>query len=145
MIHKSMSTRSVIASTNNGITRAIYCHFDGYPSHVGAILDTHYLESAKIDALIALGDLSSLGERVAPDEGEYHSYEQRAPGVTTAYHRDRGEDLHPAGMHDPGAFMKSPPDRGQDYTYLHDGEKWLVRCGRGWRSVSDVLADETND
>lgn len=136
-----MSTRSVIASTSNGITRAIYCHYDGYPSHVGAILVNYYTDSATIDALMSLGDISSLGERVVPNDGEAHSFDNRAHGVTTAYHRDRGEDLSPASEHDPGAFMVSPPDRCQDYTYLHDGDKWLVEMDSGWRPVTEVLAE----
>lgn len=50
-----MATRSLIGiNTDEGI-RAIYCHFDGYPDHVGTILCTHYATAERVEALISLG------------------------------------------------------------------------------------------
>lgn len=84
-----MSTRSaIIAKTETGYA-GIYCHFDGYPSGVGQKLFTHYQDPEKVAALIALGDISSLGRRVVP-EGE-HSYDSPEEDTTVAYGRDRGE------------------------------------------------------
>lgn len=60
-----MATRSNIgARQEDGTIRVIYCHWDGYPEGVGATLAEHYTESAKIDALLNLGDLSTLGDTV---------------------------------------------------------------------------------
>lgn len=72
-----MGTRSTIAiETAPGTFRRIYCHWDGYPEHVGYTLATHYGTREKADALLDLGDLSSLAA----------SLEE-----TVAYMRDRKE------------------------------------------------------
>ena len=47
---------------------------------------------------VDLGSLSMVRERLAPDEGETHGFDtpvRHGPkgGITTAYHRDRGDDL----------------------------------------------------
>lgn len=56
-----MATRSNIGiQQTDGTIKAIYCHWDGYPSGVGATLAEHYTDLAKVEALIELGDFSSL-------------------------------------------------------------------------------------
>jgi hypothetical protein len=61
-----MATRSAIAiqETKEGPVRYVYCHFDGYPAHNGKILNEHYRDPSKVKELLALGDMSSLGETV---------------------------------------------------------------------------------
>jgi len=97
-----MGTRSMIAIQNpyNKTVRAVYCHWDGYLEHNGAILQKHYAASPKVNNLIALGDISSL----RPEIGEKHDfsrldstlpeaeYEKLYGNMTTFYTRDRGED-----------------------------------------------------
>jgi hypothetical protein len=80
--------------------RAVYCHWDGYLEHNGAILHKHYAASPKVNNLIALGDISSL----RPEIGEKHAfsrletpmddeaYDKLYGNMTTFYTRDRGED-----------------------------------------------------
>jgi hypothetical protein len=80
--------------------RAVYCHWDGYLEHNGAILAKHYDTSPKVNHLIAMGDLSSLGKVIGEahpfsphgskeDEALYeHAKDQ---GYCTFYKRDRGE------------------------------------------------------
>lgn len=71
-----MSTRSaIIHKTATGFA-GIYCHFDGYPSGVGAELLENWKDSDKVSELISLGDISSLGSDAQK---------------TTAYMRDRDE------------------------------------------------------
>ena len=107
----------------------------------GATLAAHYTTPEKIAALIALGSLSVLAENLAPAEGQAHSFDHKADGVTVAYHRDRGEEFDGGETMTAEDFMRDPPDFGQDYTYVHDGEKWLIQ-GRGkWRPLLDVLAE----
>jgi hypothetical protein len=87
-----MATRSRIGMEQpNGEVQSIYCHWDGYPEGVGATLQEHYTNPAKVEALIALGDISYLRQYVAPLPGVSHSFNNPAEGVTVAYHRDRGE------------------------------------------------------
>lgn len=58
-----MSTRSYIGKWDGDSIKAIYCHFDGYPNGVGRMLKEHYNSDDKIDELISLGGISSLGEK----------------------------------------------------------------------------------
>lgn len=70
-----MSTRSAIIAKIGEKYRGIYCHFDGYIEGVGHTLLKHYSDPDKVAALIALGDISSLGRDISE---------------TRAYHRDAG-------------------------------------------------------
>ena len=87
-----MSTRSAIIEKTETGYRGIYCHNDGYLSYNGRILFDHYQDAAKVSALIDLGDISSLGERVAPIGEHSFDYSKREEGTTVAYSRDRGEE-----------------------------------------------------
>jgi hypothetical protein len=58
-----MATRSRIAIENqDGTVTSIYCHFDGYIDGVGKILQENYNTREKMEQLIDLGDISSLGK-----------------------------------------------------------------------------------
>jgi hypothetical protein len=92
-----MATRSFIGKLNHdGSITGIYCHWDGHPDGVGAVLTEHYTNLQKVEQLLDLGALSSLGPLLSPPEGQPHSFGAPAPNVTVAYHRDRGDDLQPA-------------------------------------------------
>lgn len=94
-----MSTRSMIAVMHGNKAKAVYCHWDGYVAHNGAILQEHY-DSVKANKLISMGDLSSL----RPNIGEKHDfsrldsempaeeYEEMYGDMCTFYGRDRGEE-----------------------------------------------------
>jgi len=130
-----MSTRSRIgvirthdASGEPETVESIYCHFDGYPEGVGAILDEHYADPAKLDALLALGDLSQLGAEL----GEPHNFDTalddtRSGAIpetwTLAYRRDRGEDNVESVTHPYGDW----PDYGQEFDYLLTATGWVYR------------------
>ena len=98
-----MGTRSMIAieNPNSKAVKAVYCHWDGYLQHNGSLLEKHYSASPKVNNLIALGDLSSLGTQI----GEVHPFSPHGSkedealykhakdmGYCTFYQRDRGED-----------------------------------------------------
>jgi len=104
-----MGTRSdIIAQLSNGKWKRIYCHWDGYLSHNGKILFDHYTDQKHVDALMALGNLSSLRESVgvkhpfdAPpmckpgstaweDNPAYTRFKKKYGNMCTAYIRDRG-------------------------------------------------------
>jgi hypothetical protein len=70
------------------ICKSVYCHWDGYLEHNGAILQAHY-DSAKAAALVALGDISSLAPSIDRPEG--HSFDKSVDGYTVFYARDRNE------------------------------------------------------
>lgn len=85
-----MGTRSVIGVMHGDVCKAVYCHWDGYLSHNGRILQAHY-DSSKANHLVALGDISSLKK----DIGEKHDFDdaeqEQIMDMTTFYGRDRGE------------------------------------------------------
>ena len=112
-----MATTSNIAIENQDRTvSSIYCHFDGYIDEVGKTLYENYNTKEKMEQLIALGDISSLGK----------SLEE-----TVAYHRDRGEKLHKPMEH------KNVPlyfdDQGNSIDYLYcftlDGQFLVQQVG----------------
>lgn len=106
-----MSTRSFIhVKRTDGNWARIYCHFDGYWEGVGQKLHDHYNSQELAEALVALGDISSLGEEI----GEKHDFDYgkrfyekhngnykaqksdpeyiRLEKMCHAYGRDRGEE-----------------------------------------------------
>ena len=94
-----MSTNAAIGLTMpDGTIKAVYLHWDGYITDIGAgeTLSAHYKDREKVEKLISLGFLSSLGAEVDPDPATPHSWSNPQPGVTVAYHRDRKKRLQPA-------------------------------------------------
>jgi hypothetical protein len=60
-----MGTRSTIAlEFADGSVSQVYCHWDGYLSNNGAILQNHYMNPFKVKELLELGDFSSLRDSV---------------------------------------------------------------------------------
>lgn len=121
-----MATRSFIAQKLiDGSFRAVYCHWDGYVEHVGNILFHHYSDPAKLAALLSLGSLSSLGERLEPTPGEGHSFKLPESGVVVAYHRDRGDEKQEAGVYADLAALKAACDEaGGEYLYIWADGAW---------------------
>lgn len=71
-----MSTPSFIGVLcKEGIIKFVYCHSDGYPSYLGKMLLEHYNTPELATALVDLGSLSMVRERLAPDEGETHGFD----------------------------------------------------------------------
>jgi len=136
-----MATRSRIAietldHRGEAIVKSIYCHNDGYPSDNGKILADNYQAREKVEALIALGDISSLDKEVHPS-GE-HSFDNRQPGVTTAYHRDRGEEIIKPKVHaSRAAFVKSDVEE-YGYLFTLEGE-WLFIDGHKNASTREAI------
>lgn len=118
-----MGTRSYIAQqTATGII-AVYCHWDGYPSHNGRILRDHYSNTEKLAQLIAHGDMSILG----PEIGSQHEFRACPDGECTFFHRDRGdkwEHVKPQTCMTIRTLLKRAERCGAEYVYLHDGETW---------------------
>jgi hypothetical protein len=77
----------------NGEIMKIYCHWDGYLSNNGEILQTHYRDRAKVLALMLLGDVSSLRPEIGMAHDFDARYEDKDPRENwcVAYGRDRGE------------------------------------------------------
>lgn len=135
-----MSTRSNIARLlDGGKVEAIYCHFDGYPEGVGLTLIEHYTTADKVNKLIELGNISSLGEFLEPQE-------DTSIYSTQAYRRDRGE----TGIHTESTLYESVEDyiatishpaTGIEYVYIftnhNEWEGW--DCARMKRVDWEVV------
>jgi hypothetical protein len=117
-----MATRSTIAIQNDdGTVTGIYCHWDGYLSHNGRILKENYNTEAKVRELIALGQLSGLGETI----GEKVDFYNAPDGQCIAYGRDRGEIDSDAETFNTWTALLNLS--GQEYNYLFvPGEGWRV-------------------
>lgn len=137
-----MSTRSdIIVALKDGTFARVYCHSDGYPSYNGLCLQTFYNSYAKASALIRLGDLSSLGPRIKPNKGEAHSFDNRAPGVTVAYKRDRKEKDVAAHIEPTLAQMRAwLSDTWGEYAYLYQDGKWFLMEGKKLTPLATVLS-----
>lgn len=143
-----MSTRSAIILKNlttPGYT-GVYCHSDGYPEGVGAMLLAHYTDPRKVEAIVALGDLSVLGEEIGEkhDFDWYHSLYSTTSAenliavmeadprskMTRAYTRDRGEKCPPA---------KGLTAERVESSIGHDGHVYVFENG-AWTHNGDDLA-----
>lgn len=137
-----MSTRSTIGIKNEkGEIKAVYCHWDGYPEWVGRILVKHYDTTEKVEELLALGDLSSLGERVKPNENEEHSFENPIDDVTVAYHRDRGEALNEARTFNAIGEVMAYFNWNEYYYIFENGEWYVYDLDETKQLVKGILKD----
>jgi hypothetical protein len=150
-----MGTRSTIAlEFADGSVSQVYCHWDGYLDHNGAILKEHYSDPFKLQQLIDQGDLSSL----RPNVGEKHAFSQfelRAEEVAgyklltedmcTFYARDRGEELNVRRYKDSDEYFDTCQQEEYDYILRNvDGvATWFVRCYATdgvWATIPEAYA-----
>ena len=134
-----MATRSTIAIRNADTTvTGIYCHWDGYLSYNGKVLVENYTTEAAVRELIALGDLSSLGERI----GSKHDFDNAPRDECNAYGRDRGETGVDATTF--GSWREMLNKVGEGYNYLFvPGEGWyVVYDGRRGLVVNEMAKKE---
>lgn len=134
-----MATRSTIAILReDGSVAKIYCHWDGYLENNGRILLEHYDTAEKVEQLIALGDLSSLGKTIG-SKHPFNTFDQssltaediviaeraRAENMCTAYGRDRGEaDTQAKVYHSLVSYENLVEFEEYNYVFMH-GE-WAV-------------------
>jgi hypothetical protein len=135
-----MGTRSTIAlEFADGTVEQVYCHWDGYLEHNGAILRDHYSDPFKLRDLIDLGDLSSL----RPNVGEKHAFSQfevpddqveafkaLTEDMCTFYGRDRGEDCPARKYKNVTEYFVEGQQEEYDYILrnVEGTATWAVRC-----------------
>ena len=132
-----MGTRSTIAlEFADGTVQQVYCHWDGYLDHNGAILKEHYSDPFKLRDLIDLGDLSSLrpliGEKHAFSQfelpaDEVEAYKKQTEDWCTFYQRDRGETCPARKYANTDEYFDCSQQEEYDYILRTDGV-WYVRC-----------------
>lgn len=105
-----MSTRwQIAAKLSDGRCGCIYAHYDGYPEYALEMLTKHYTEQTKIDALIALGDCSSIGS----------SLEKCTP-----YVKDDWADVCPTYGSNLRTVAGEHQHGDEEYRYMWDGVSW---------------------
>ena len=101
-----MATRSRIGiELKDGSILSAYHHWDGYPSWLGRILETHYNTKEKVSALIDGGDMSTCWD------------EEKQP----EYYSARGEDCPPVLSPNIGHFFAI----GEEYSYIFRNGEWI--------------------
>jgi len=121
-----MATRSTIAVQHvNGSISQIYCHWDGYISNNGRLLNDHYTTLEIVEELVSGGSLSILDERIKPI-GD-HSFDNQESGTCVYYGRDRGEDeldVSPTVFQSVYRYLSDY--REQEFNYLFKNGEWFV-------------------
>jgi hypothetical protein len=124
-----MSTSSYICKKEeDGTIKMIYCHFDG--DYNSVLLPKYYNTPEKVDALIELGDLSSLGKKISPTNAT-HDIDHPEPGVCVAYGRDaQCDDTAAKIFKSKEAFIEAVNDNFlMDYIYLWEDNQWKYAKG----------------
>lgn len=124
-----MATRSTIAlQYADGTVDMVYCHWDGYLEHNGRILRDHWSDPFKLQRLIDLGDLSSLGR----DIGSQHGFGEDTQDCTF-YGRDRGEqDIQARRFKDFDDYVTNAQFEEFNYLLTQD-EGWIVNDNETYR------------
>jgi hypothetical protein len=101
------------------VCKSVYCHYDGYLSYTGEILDKHY-DSSKANALVARGDNSGIKETLE----EMNFYEDREA---------EGEDVEKfvnstpwQVAHSFDEFLDQVSGCGAEYYYVMRDGVWYV-------------------
>jgi len=144
-----MATRSRIGVMHGDKVKSVYCHWDGYVEHNGAILLEHY-DSAKANELVSLGDLSSL----RPNIGKKHAFSQFGTDLTseeydklygdmcTFYGRDRDEiDTEWKVANTFKEFVDQCENSGAEYYYIMRDGVWYYGSMYHDNKTLTLLAD----
>ena len=130
-----MGTRSRVAVMHGSVCKSVYCHYDGYLSYTGEILNEHY-NSVLANELISRGDNSGVKETPADMN----------------FYRERGEeDVEWQVAHTFEEFLEQVENCGAEYYYIMSNEVWYAGCvyettglvKNGLVALSDALAAET--
>ena len=102
-----MATRSRIGiQLADDSILSVYHHWDGYPSWLGRILNTHYNTKTKVAELIDGGDMSAAwGDE---NRAEYYS--------------ERGENCPPRYDNNMEEFFSD----GEEYAYIFRNNEWVA-------------------
>ena len=130
-----MGTRSRVAVMHGTVCKSVYCHYDGYLSYTGEILNKHY-DSTAANALIARGDNSGVKETLAEMNFYAAQGDERAEWMVS---------------HTFEEFLEQVQGSGCEYYYVMRDGVWYAGCvyettglvKNGLVALSDALAAET--
>ena len=105
-----MGTRSRVGIMHGDVLKSVYCHYDGYLSCTGQILQQHY-DSVKTNALVARGDNSGIQEELE----------------AVSFYSDRGEDnVSWQVAHSFEEFLDQVHNCGGEYYYVMRDGVWYA-------------------
>ena len=105
-----MGTRSRVAVMHGNVCKSVYCHYDGYLSYTGEILNRHY-DSTLANALVSRGDNSGVKETL--EEMNFYT--------------DRGEtDVSWQVSHTFEEFLEQVEGCGGEYYYVMKDGVWYA-------------------
>jgi hypothetical protein len=112
-----MGTRSTIAlEFADGTVEQVYCHWDGYLSNNGRILQAHYMDPFEVKALVGLGGFSSLKQTFGETADE--AYTQRGEDLAINKYKNIAE-YFAVGQQEEYDYILRPVD---------GVAVWFVRC-----------------
>jgi hypothetical protein len=132
-----MGTRSTIAlEFADGTVEQVYCHWDGYLSNNGEILQAHYMDPFKVKRLVGLGGFSSLQETV--EETAEQAYTRRGEEISINKYATVAE------------YFAECQQEEYDYILRNvDGVAvWFVRCystDGAWITMSEAVQLEQRE
>jgi hypothetical protein len=137
-----MGTRSAIGIKHGSVIKAVYCHYDGYLEYVGRALLLYYQDSIKVNRLIAMGDMSTLGAAI----GNKHAFNDRSnyldDGIAeqcTFYERDRGEENVSFRTFQTEQQFVDEFEAGEEFYYLYDQGTWFYSQGDAFEPLSPAV------
>ena len=136
-----MSTRARIGLqlSDNSIL-SVYHHWDGYPTWLGRILNTHYTTKSQVIDLIDGGDMSTCwtkerwtGKELAPYVKEIKESEEYGP----QYYAQRGEDCPPRLDESITEFINN----NEEYGYIFKDGEWFCYDTKTWSDTFAQIID----
>ena len=152
-----MATRSTIAlEFADGTIGQVYAHWDGYLSHNGRILVESYSDPFKLQKLIDLGGLSSLGTEIGVqhpfdnpgrfNDAAYLEYKTKYGNMCKFYGRDRGEtEMEATYFKDFADYVANCQREEYDYILrnVNGVATWFVSEGRDFVVLTLEMTKES--
>jgi hypothetical protein len=136
-----MGTRCLIGMRTSSGYDLVYCHYDGYPSFVGTILQKYYKKESKVRALINLGDMTSLGAFLGTKktiDNDFHFIGvdiYGEPCQIRKYVKDYGrssnkEEVIVTHVNTLYAVISQMHMQCCEYVYIYEGGAWFYTSNR---------------
>ena len=108
---------------------SVYHHWDGYPSWLGRILQTHYNTKEKVSSLINGGDMSCCWTKQRWSKvGEPGGVTSEDDNYGPQYYSQRGEECPPRYDETVDEFL----DSSEEYAYIFMKRGWVCYNTRSW-------------
>ena len=142
-----MGTRSRIGiQLKDNSVLSVYCHYDGYPSFNGRVLNEFYNTKEKVSDLINGGDMSCTWTNAGWNN-------ETLPEMGPLYYTARNEsidDNEPQISKNVNEYMKLGGEYGdEEYAYLFTSAGWTCYNTRSWddnyKKVEEIPAGSIND